>query len=545
MTHGSSSSPSSSSSVGFWSQEYQQSQRHVDVIGQDLGRFPTLAPLRVSRVAQLDANLLDNELETILVAPVWKALDLVTGPGRQSYQAEMMALLRIAVLKLSLYDKGQTYGSGLQNLKYRNEWSHQRGALQSTAVDSRLLTFQKASYMTLQVLPSYLLSKTRDAMLSSAWSDEPLPSHWWKLFDLRRFNTLRRDQQQGHVTIVQEWKRICWQILNSTENVINMAGLINFLVFLYDGRYRTLVDRMLGMRLIYAQRSITPNVSFEFLNRQLVWEAFTEFIMFLMPLINISKLRRKLLNFLNKRIHQYKSLKFLILALPNSIVKHLNLLPKQSLIEQREQSIEQTDKLDKTTRPKGTLHFLSNEICPICYSSSNLPPTSLPRDPTRTDSDRQSTTLGDMAMSSNHSTNNSTAAAAAAAIGGSTNTNLTNGRNEDNQVKIPYETDCGWKCKYCYYCIVTKLIQCQEEGENEWICLRCGSSVHGVVRESIRNVDQVDDFDQDNGVDDDDEEEEEEEEEEGDNEAKKDQEQESKQQAPATESISSEHERWR
>lgn len=35
------------------------------------------------------------------------------------------------------------------------------------------------------------------------------------------------------------------------------------------------MDRVLGMRLIYAQRSITPNVSFEFLNRQLVWEAFT------------------------------------------------------------------------------------------------------------------------------------------------------------------------------------------------------------------------------------------------------------------------------
>jgi hypothetical protein len=29
------------------------------------------------------------------------------------------------------------------------------------------------------------------------------------------------------------------------------------------------------MRLIYAQRSINRNVSFEFLNRQLVWEAFT------------------------------------------------------------------------------------------------------------------------------------------------------------------------------------------------------------------------------------------------------------------------------
>lgn len=35
------------------------------------------------------------------------------------------------------------------------------------------------------------------------------------------------------------------------------------------------MDRILGMRLIYAERSVSRNVSFEFLNRQLVWEAFT------------------------------------------------------------------------------------------------------------------------------------------------------------------------------------------------------------------------------------------------------------------------------
>lgn len=40
-------------------------------------------------------------------------------------------------------------------------------------------------------------------------------------------------------------------------------------------RYRTLTDRLLGMRLTYAQRTMNRNVSFEFLNRQLVWHAFT------------------------------------------------------------------------------------------------------------------------------------------------------------------------------------------------------------------------------------------------------------------------------
>lgn len=36
----------------------------------------------------------------------------------------MMALLRLAVLQMSLYERGATYGSTLQNLKYRNEWNH-------------------------------------------------------------------------------------------------------------------------------------------------------------------------------------------------------------------------------------------------------------------------------------------------------------------------------------------------------------------------------------------------------------------------------------
>lgn len=38
-----------------------------------------------------------------------------------------MALLRLAVLKLSLWESGATYGSALQNLRYRNEGRHAKG----------------------------------------------------------------------------------------------------------------------------------------------------------------------------------------------------------------------------------------------------------------------------------------------------------------------------------------------------------------------------------------------------------------------------------
>jgi len=40
-------------------------------------------------------------------------------------------------------------------------------------------------------------------------------------------------------------------------------------------RYRTLVDRLLGMRLTPVMRIANRNVSYEFMNRQMVWHAFT------------------------------------------------------------------------------------------------------------------------------------------------------------------------------------------------------------------------------------------------------------------------------
>jgi peroxin-2 len=39
-------------------------------------------------------------------------------------------------------------------------------------------------------------------------------------------------------------------------------------------RYRTLVDRLLGMNLTPVTRIANRNVSYEFMNRQMVWHTF-------------------------------------------------------------------------------------------------------------------------------------------------------------------------------------------------------------------------------------------------------------------------------
>lgn len=40
-------------------------------------------------------------------------------------------------------------------------------------------------------------------------------------------------------------------------------------------RHRTIADRMLGMRLEPSRRLVKRDVSYEFMNRQMVWHAFT------------------------------------------------------------------------------------------------------------------------------------------------------------------------------------------------------------------------------------------------------------------------------
>lgn len=150
--------------------------------------------------------------------------------------------------------------------------------MQSTAVDSRLTPLQLNLYTVLTVLPSYLSKRLQDTLLSSSWSDHALPSTPFALLNPLRLLPARHAADRRSPigsTLASEWKRLAYESTLLLEKFGQVVGLVNFLVFLYDGRFRSVGERILGMRLIYNSREVGRNVSFEFLNRQLVWEAFT------------------------------------------------------------------------------------------------------------------------------------------------------------------------------------------------------------------------------------------------------------------------------
>ena len=191
--------------------------------------------------------------------------------------------------------------------------------------------------------------------------------------------------------------------------------MASFLVFLTNGRYRTLLDRLLRLRLTPTSHATSREVSFEYLNRQLVWHAFTEFLLFLLPLVGIARWRRIL-------SRAYRRTAAFLLSL-----------------FRRPSSASSTASPDaEAAAPAGELGFLPPRTCAICYSDQNP------------------------------AAGSEAAALAASAAGGggvvgSAATDITN----------PYETvPCG--CVYCFACVAQRIAN--EDGEG-WTCLRCGEVV--------------------------------------------------------------------
>lgn len=205
-------------------------------------------------MGQVDAELLDEELLDLLKGQVSEGLKYFGTHLQDTYSAEILLALRAVLFKLTVWDHDATYGAALQNLKFTD--ARKRGP---TLVPPSKV--QKALYGLFTVGGRYAWTKWENWLLDN---DEDLSP---------------RLQRLSKVT----------DLLSTFHST---AAFFSFLVFLVNGRYRTLLDRILRLRLAPPTSQVSREVSFEYLNRQLVWHAFTEFLLFVLPLVGISRWRR-------------------------------------------------------------------------------------------------------------------------------------------------------------------------------------------------------------------------------------------------------------
>lgn len=319
------------------------------------------------RVGQVDAELLDEELLELLKGQVGEGFKYFGSHIVDNWSSEILLGLRLVLFKLSIWDQNASYGAHLQGLRYTDARSNAPNRPPPKP-------WQKVAYGALTIGGRYAWTKWEEYLLAAQEDYTRPESPQLKLL--------------GHFT----------ERFNSAHD---FASLASFLVFLVNGRYRTITDRVLRLRLTPTSHSTSREVSFEYLNRQLVWHAFTEFLLFLLPLVGISRWRRILSRTWRKL--------------------HLSLL---ALFGRSTGST--SDKLDEE-KASGELGFLPERTCAICYRDQN--PT------TQSEADIMAASAG------------------GGGIVGSAATDITN----------PYEAlSCG--CIYCFACIAQRIANEEGEG---------------------------------------------------------------------------------
>ena len=193
----------------------------------------------VLRVSQLDAVELDAQLIDSLQS---QFIGTFKFASLSQLNPELKLFLRWYLWKTSVHTAERTFGQQMLDLKY--------------SLDGNkfvpLKSGHKVALFLMMVLGPWLHDRTD--MLSSV-----LP----------------------HVST-----SVIQTVLSKITSVMKIVTLLNFLDFLLKGRFPTLQDRVLGITLVPDRRQTLRQTSYDYMNREILWHGFAEFLFNVLPQFN-------------------------------------------------------------------------------------------------------------------------------------------------------------------------------------------------------------------------------------------------------------------
>lgn len=208
---------------------------------------------RVLRISQLDALELNKALEQLVWSQFTQCFHGFKPGLLARFEPEVKAFLWLFLWRFTIYSKNATVGQSVLNIQYKND-SSSNPIYQPPSKNQKLL---------------YAV-----CTIGGRWLEE-------RCFDLFR---------NRHLASFGKAK----QCMNFVVGLLKLGELMNFLIFLQKGKFATLTERLLGIHSVFCKPQSMREVGFEYMNRELLWHGFAEFLVFLLPLINIQKLKAKL-----------------------------------------------------------------------------------------------------------------------------------------------------------------------------------------------------------------------------------------------------------
>jgi peroxin-2 len=174
-----------------------------------------------------------------------------------TFGPELDALFRTVIFSYSIWINHPTPGSTFQNLIYTDASA---GTNPSSPKPIPLTRRQRVFHALLNVLIPWMWARAGHVLSSWGWGE------------------------LGG----RNWRKKVWIVYQRTEAAFKHICLANFLLFLANGRYRTVSDRLVKMRMINADATMTRALNLDYVSHFLAWQSFIQFLNFLRPIISRS-----------------------------------------------------------------------------------------------------------------------------------------------------------------------------------------------------------------------------------------------------------------
>lgn len=203
---------------------------------------------KVLRVSQLDSTELDDDLLSVLQEQLLGVFKVLPSTRPLQFKPELRAALKVLLWWYSVRNSGRTFGQDMLNVQYCTCNDVRRPATAG----------KKLGLLLLSVGVEWV--GERFHALGSALAPG-----------------LRPGQLQS--------------LLGWITAAFNLLSLLNFTLFLLRGCYPTLLDRLLGLQLAPTKPQTLRTLSYGFMNQEILWHGFSEFVFFVLPHLNLFAVR--------------------------------------------------------------------------------------------------------------------------------------------------------------------------------------------------------------------------------------------------------------
>eukprot|EP00092_Neocalanus_flemingeri_P002782 GFUD01002979.1.p1 GENE.GFUD01002979.1~~GFUD01002979.1.p1 ORF type:complete len:274 (-),score=48.42 GFUD01002979.1:218-1039(-) len=195
----------------------------------------------VPRINQLDAATLDSELIATFNKQISNAFKYFIRNPLDTIGPELEAVLRTIIWKFTIWDKQRSIGQELLGIKYKNNKNSQLYGLAGAGILLHYLK-QRQSFF-LKFVP--LSEQTKNLALHYA------------------------------------------------NIAVGTCRLVTSLLFLRQGVYPSLATLVLDLTPVSTIEE-SRSIGYSYMSRELLWSTFTELLIFLVPLLNSSKIKSQL-----------------------------------------------------------------------------------------------------------------------------------------------------------------------------------------------------------------------------------------------------------